>query len=98
MQKYAVYDKEEIKTEAAILAPGHSARDTFEMLYERGEWYIVDTQIANKLGVKGSNEYIDTFDPDSDEKVKLALVDYKSGAVYVFDMNGGEMQNIKEKI
>lgn len=69
-----------------------------EMLYERGEWYIVDTQIANKLGVKGSNEYIDTFDPDSDEKVKLALVDYKSGAVYVFDMNGGEMQNIKDDI
>lgn len=30
-----VNDAEEIKTEAAILAPGHSARDTFKVLYER---------------------------------------------------------------
>ena len=28
-------DKEEIKTETAILAPGHSARDTFKVLSDR---------------------------------------------------------------
>ena len=30
-----INDKEEIKTEAAILAPGHSARDTFKVLSDR---------------------------------------------------------------
>ena len=30
-----INDKEEIKTEAAILAPGHSARDTFRVLSDR---------------------------------------------------------------
>ena len=30
-----INDKEEIKTETAILAPGHSARDTFKVLSDR---------------------------------------------------------------
>ena len=59
-----------------------------DLLYERGLWYIVDNVTAEKLGVKDSENYVDVFDETNTEKMTVALVDYYSGAVYVFDING----------
>ena len=69
-----------------------------ELLFERGHWYIVDKETAKDLGVKGSENYIDIFDEDSEEKMTVTLVDYSSGAVYIFDINGIEIGNIKDSL
>lgn len=63
-----------------------SIKNDSEILFDRGLWYIVDNKAAEKLGVKGSSEYIDVFDKDSTENAKVALVDYYSGAVYIIDI------------
>lgn len=44
-----VNDKETIKTDRVLLAPGHSARDTFEMLHSRG---VEIKQKAFSIGVR----------------------------------------------
>lgn len=64
-----------------------SIKDNGEILFDRGLWYIVDTKVAEKLGVKGSSDYIDVFDKESDESAKVALVDYYTGAVFLIDIN-----------
>lgn len=69
-----------------------------ELLYERGNWYIVDNKTAEKLGVKDSEKYIDVFDEESTEKMTVTLVDYISGSVYIFEINGSEITEIKDDI
>lgn len=56
-----------------------------EIDYNDGIWYIVDSEIAEKLGAKGANEYIDAISAATTSKVKVALVNYLNGDVYVID-------------
>ena len=70
-------------------------KNNSEMLYDRGLWYIVDTNAANKLGVRDSDNYIDVFDKDNTKKMTVALVDYYSGTVILFEINGTEISNIE---
>lgn len=65
-----------------------------DFLFDRGKWYIVDTGGASKLGVKESKNYLDVFDKNSDKKMKLALVDYLSGTVILFDINKAQIAEI----
>ena len=62
-------------------------KNNSEILFDRGLWYIVDTKAADKLGVKSSDDYIDVFDVNSDDKAKVALVDYYSGTVFLIEIN-----------
>ena len=70
-------------------------KNNSELLYDRGLWYIVDTNAANKLGVRESDKYIDIFDKDKNEKMTLALVDYYSGTVWLFEINGLEIADLE---
>lgn len=69
-----------------------------EFLFERGLWYIVDNKTAEKLGVKGSSSYIDAYDATSTNEMTLTLVDYYSGAVYIFDTKGMDLGDINDGI
>lgn len=69
--------------------------DNSEFLYDRGKWYIVDTGSASKLGVKESKNYLDVFDEQNTQKMTVALVDYLSGTVILFDINGTQIGDIE---
>ena len=49
LKEIRINDRETISTDLLVLAVGHSARDTFEMLYDRG---IFMTQKAFSIGVR----------------------------------------------
>ena len=66
----------------------------YEMMYERGSWYIVDNNYAGKLGVKGSEDFLDTLGSSDDGKMKLALIDYISGTVLLFDASTSDAGSI----
>lgn len=64
-----------------------------ELIYEEGIWYVVDNAVATNLGVKEIGDYIESVNAAAEDKVKVALVDYKSGAVhlinvYTYELNG----------
>lgn len=65
------------------------AKNDSEILFDRGLWYIVDSEVAEELGVKEPSEYIDVYDPDFDneEKVTVALVDYYTGTVFIIEID-----------
>ena len=61
-------------------------------LFENGKWYIVDSESAKELGVKDADKYINTFNKEENKKVKVSMVDYISGSVYVFDIEKEKME------
>ena len=71
------------------------AKNNSEILFDRGLWYIVDNKAAENLGVKKSSDYIDVFDEDMTEDVKVALVDYYSGTVFIIEIDSvGDVSSI----
>ena len=57
-----INDKEKIKCETLILALGHSARDTFKMLYEKGinmiqKPFAVGVRIEHKQDIINKSQY-----------------------------------------
>lgn len=66
-------------------------------MFENGKWYIVDSESAKELGVKDADKYIDILKKDEDKKVKISMVDYISGAVYVFNFDSKEIKLETEK-
>ena len=68
-----------------------------DKIFEEGKWYIVDLESAKELGVKDVDKYIDIFNKGEDKKIKISLVDYISGAVYVFDANSKDINVETEK-
>ena len=71
-----VGDGQRIKTEAAVLAVGHSARDTFEMLYQKG---IPMTQKAFAVGlrIQHPQEMIDVSQYGEGNRDILGAASYK---------------------
>lgn len=59
--------------------------------YENGIWYVLDTTTARELGVQEPERYVATIDLNYEEMVKVALVDYATGKVYLIDVNADEM-------
>lgn len=70
--------KTEIKTDLAVLAIGHSARDTFEMLYSKG-LTMESKEFAAGFRVIHPQEYADNwaYGDDCDFKNILPAADYK---------------------
>jgi uncharacterized FAD-dependent dehydrogenase len=68
---------EELPTRHLVVAPGHSARDTFEMLYERGV-YIEAKPFSIGFRVEHPQSLIDVcrFGPSAGNKI-LGAADYK---------------------
>ncbi len=62
--------------------------------YENGIWYVLDTSTARELGVKEPEKYIETIDISYPEIVKVALVDYATGKVYLIDAKASEMSGL----
>ncbi len=69
-----------------------------DLLYERGQWYIIDNITAEKLGVKDSSRFIDVYDMTGTEKITVALADYVSGSVILFTIDQEGIEEIKEGI
>ena len=69
-----------------------------DMLYERGVWYIIDSNFAGRLGVKNSSDYIDVLDADNSNNMTFALVDYLSGTVVLFNMNNQGINDVRTGI
>ncbi len=66
-----------------------------ELSYDTGIWYIVDNSIATNLGVREVGDYIGSLDnAATDEKVKVALVDYKTGEVYLINVATHELNSL----
>jgi hypothetical protein len=59
--------------------------------FEDSTWYIVDTATARELGVKEPERYIETIEETYTEEITVALVDYRSAAVYLIDINSSEV-------
>ena len=53
--------------------------------FDDGAWYIIDSNIAAKLDVKGAEEYIDSVVDADDNKVNVALVNYATGDVFLIE-------------
>jgi uncharacterized FAD-dependent dehydrogenase len=68
---------EELPTRHLVVAPGHSARDTFEMLYERGV-YVEAKPFSIGFRVEHPQSLIDVcrFGPSAGNKI-LGAADYK---------------------
>ena len=62
--------------------------------YEDSVWYVVDTATARELGVKEPEKYIETIDVTYTEDITIALVDYRSAAVYLIDANSAEIAGL----
>lgn len=61
------------------------------IVYEDGIWYVVDTVTAAGLGVREPEQYINTINKGSAEKITVALVNYVTGDVYLIDSTGSEL-------
>lgn len=66
--------------------------------YENGIWYVLDTATARELGVKEPEKYIETIDISYPETVKVALVNYATGKVYLIDAYASEMSGLDSVI
>lgn len=98
--KGIIVNGEEIPCESLILAPGHSSRDTYEMLYKNGIFmsskpFAIGVRIEHPQGMINENQYGKYA---SHERLKAAdyKLTYNSGkvgrAVYSFCMcPGGEV-------
>lgn len=62
--------------------------------FKNGIWYIVDTTTASGLGVKQSENYINTINKGSVENVTVALVNYVTGDVYLLDANASQIAGL----
>lgn len=72
-----VNDSETIATNVAVLAPGHSARDTFYKIYEKG-FLLEPKNFAVGVRVEHPQELIDRhMFGDTHENVGLMAADYK---------------------
>lgn len=74
--KKVITDKRKIKTDAIILAIGHSARDTFKMLYDKGlkmerKNFSVGVRIEHKQSMINESQY------GNKSKLKLPVAEYK---------------------
>lgn len=61
------------------------------LMFEEGEWYIVDAQTAKELGVKDVEKYMDIIDLNIDKKQKVSMVNYIDGSTYIFEMNNSKL-------
>ena len=67
-----------------------------EITYENSIWYVVDNAAATHLGIKEIGDYIDSVDAAADdEEIRVALVDYKSGAVHLINVNSYELSGLE---
>ena len=74
--KKVITDKREIQTDTAILAIGHSARDTFEVLYSKNlkmerKNFSVGVRIEHKQSMINESQY------GNKSKLKLPVAEYK---------------------
>lgn len=74
--KSVITDKQEIETDTAVLAIGHSARDTFEMLYKKNvkmekKNFSVGVRIEHKQKMINKSQY------GNKSKLKLPVAEYK---------------------
>ncbi len=65
-----------------------------DLTYEDSVWYIVDNAAATNLGVKEIGDYIESVNASVEDEVKVALVDYKSGAVYLINVHSYELTGL----
>ncbi len=70
---------------------GFASRVQTPIEFENGIWYIVDTTTASGLGVKQSENYINTINKGSVENVTVALVNYVTGDVYLLDADASQI-------
>ncbi len=89
-----INDKEKMKCETLILALGHSARDTFKMLYEKGinmiqKPFAVGVRIEHKQDIINKSQYgkYSKFLPNADYKLTHTCIDGRG--VYSFCMCPG---------
>lgn len=74
--KSVITDKREIETDTAVLAIGHSARDTFEMLYKKNvkmekKNFSVGVRIEHKQKMINESQY------GNKSKLRLPVAEYK---------------------
>ena len=66
------------------------------LTYDNSIWYVIDNATATNLGVKEIGSYIDSVDTAADdEQIKVALVDYKSGAVHLINVTSYELAGLE---
>lgn len=89
-------NKEEIKTDTLVLAIGYSARDTYEMLYNRGlsmsqKSFSIGVRIEHKREMINKSQYDKFFDNKKlgSAKYKLVAHSEKNRTVYTFCMCPG---------
>ncbi len=68
-----------------------------DITYEESVWYVVDKAAATNLGVKEIGDYIESVNASIEDEVKVALVDYKSGAVYLINVHSYELTGLDIK-
>lgn len=71
-----INNKEKLRTEAAVLAIGHSARDTFSMLYDRGV-SLEAKSFAVGVRVEHPQSLIDRYAYGKEERGNLPAASYK---------------------
>lgn len=65
--------------------------------FDSGIWYVVDTKTAENLGVTESESYITSIDGSSTGSIKVALVNYADGSVYLVDVAASELNGLDLK-
>ena len=93
---YAIKNADTFKQIVTKYAPSLGANT--DLLYERGLWYIIDSNYAGRLGVRNSSDYIDVLDLDNHDEMTFALADYLSGTVVLFHMNQQGVNDIQSGI
>lgn len=81
--------------EGAIFDRIFAPKVTEPIYYEDGTWYVVDTTTARELGVKEPEKYIETVDANYHEEIKVALVDYETGKVFLIDAFASEISGLE---
>lgn len=91
--------KEELQTDTVILATGHSARDTFAMLYNRGilmkpKPFAIGVRMEHPQEMIGKNQYGDWYEKLWAADYKLTHTTKSGRGVYSFCMcPGGQVVN-----